>query len=92
MQSMQCNWSEMVSEPPITASLTDTELSLIADAPFPVLRWLNNTQPMERGMKVLTEVAGAEAGAEEQDGFIRQRLYSRSQMPRFKIESDFSFS
>ena len=82
----------MVSEPLITAWLTDTELSLIADAPFLVPRWLNNTQPMERGIKVLTEAAGAVAGAEQRDGFIRQRLYLRSQMPRFKIEYDFSFS
>ena len=64
MQSMQCNWSEIVSEPPITTWLTDTELSLIADAHFLVPRWLNNTQPMERGIKVLTEAAGALAGAE----------------------------
>ena len=85
------NLFEIVSEPAVTASLTNTELTHITDASFPAPRWLSNTQPVEKGIKVLTEAAGAVAGAEQRNGFIRQRLHSRSKMPRFVIKKDFSF-
>ena len=83
------DWSTMISEPPITSSLTEQQLDDIINTPFVVPRWLNHTQPVERGIKVLTEAAEAVTGAEARDGFIRQRLFSRHEIPKFKCKKDF---
>ena len=85
------DWRILVSEPPITASLSDDQLRKIEEAPLEDPGWLNHTQPVERGIKVLTEAATAVTGFDARDGFIRQRLYSRCHQPTFKNKKEYKF-
>ena len=63
---------ELKSEPTFIARLTDMEIDNTLGTPLQVLKWLNHTQAVERGIKVLSEVCTAVTGPVERDGFIRQ--------------------
>ena len=85
------DWKMLVSEPPIIACLSDDHLRSIEEAPLEDPGWLNHTQPVERGIKVLTEAATEVAGFDARDGYIRQRLYSRLHQPTFKSKKGYKF-
>ena len=81
---------ELVSEPPFIAKLTDDEIVNILDTPLVVPKWSNNTQSVERGIKLVSEACTAVTGKVERDGYIRQRIHSRKLMPQFNTKRDFN--
>ena len=84
------NWKqELVSEPPYIASLSDEEISSILTHPLQVPKWPNHTQAVERAVKAVTEASAAVSGFEERDGFIRQRIQSRKEMPSFETKANY---
>jgi hypothetical protein len=87
------NWeTELKSEPPYIAALTNEQLISILDTPLDVPKWPNHTQAVERGIKLLTEACTEVTGQRERDGYIRQRLFSRQLMPSFKTKGHFNFN
>ena len=66
------------------------EIDNILGTPLQVPKWLNHTQAVERGIKVLSEACTAVTGPVERDGFIRQRLFSRQVMPKFNTKKDYN--
>lgn len=85
------DWNkELVSEPPFIAKLTDDEIVNILDTPLVVPKWSNNTQSVERGIKLVSEACTAVTGKVERDGYIRQRIHSRKLMPQFNTKRDFN--
>ena len=48
-----------------------------------------HTQAVERHIKLLTEAAGRVSGSDQRDGYIRNVLKSRSDMPEFRSKKDF---
>ena len=81
---------ELQSEPPFIARLSDNELIKILDSPLQVPKWKNNTQAVERGIKLVTETCTAVTGQVERDGFIRQRMHSRKLMAKFNSKKDYN--
>ena len=52
------NWNEEFrTEPPFIASLSDEELLHIINTPLEVPKWPNNTQAVERAIKLVSEAA-----------------------------------
>ena len=85
------NWrKELQSEPPFIARLSDNELIKILESPLQVPKWKNNTQAVERGIKLITEACTSVTGQAERDGFIRQRMHSRKLMPKFNSKKDYN--
>ena len=80
---------ELNHEPPYIASLTDEEVTLILDNPLQVPKWPNHTQAVERAVKAVTEASSAVTGFKERDGFIRQRILSRKEMPSFETKANY---
>ena len=81
---------ELKSEPPFIASLTDEEVTMVLITPLKVPMWLNNTQAVERGIKLVTEASTVVTGQEERDGFIRVKMHSRDIMPMFNTKKDYN--
>ena len=50
---------ELKSELPFISRLSDDELIKILDSPLQVPKWKNNTQAVERGIKLVTEACTA---------------------------------
>ena len=87
------NWSqELKTEPPYIASLSNEELTSILDHPLQVPKWPNHTQAVERAVKAVSEACTAVSGFAERDGFIRQRVRSRKEMPSFETKKDYKLS
>ena len=72
---------ELVTEPPLTANLTDSELQDICDQPLQVAAFPVHTVAVERAVKVVTEAAAAVVGEERRHGWICSRLEHRRQLP-----------
>ena len=70
--------TELKTQPPFLASLSDEEVLYILEEPLNVPKWPNHTQTVERGIWVMTEACTEVAGYKARDGYIRQRLRSIS--------------
>lgn len=51
---------------------------------------LCHTQPVERGVKMVTEVSSLVADVEKRDGAIRSKILSRSNMSKFDTKKYFN--
>ena len=74
---------ELVTEPPLTADLSDAALLDIVQTPLQVDHYtIRCTQLpyVERAVKVVTEAAAAVVGEEQRHGFICSRLRHRQQL------------
>jgi len=49
----------------------------------------SHTQAVERHVRVVTEAAKAVYGAENRDGYIKAKLKSRKEMPKFNSKKDY---
>ena len=66
------DWKKSLeTEPPYTSKISDEDIVKIIDQPLQVPKWLNHTQAVERGIKVLTKACIAVTGRVERDGFIK---------------------
>ena len=83
--------TELNTEPPFLASLSDEEVLGILEKPLSIPNWPNHTQSGERGIRVMTEACTEVVGYKARDGYIRQRLSSRRIKPTFRTKKHFSF-
>lgn len=72
--------AELVTEPPLTADLSDAALLDIVQTPLQVDHYPVHTVAVERAVKVVTEAAVAVVGEEQRHGFICSRLRHRQQL------------
>lgn len=82
------DWSKDVHEPPLVKHLSDDELIQCIEVPLEVPNYPCHTQMVERAVKNVTEAAGLVVGQNERDGFIRQRIKSRTIIPKFESKKD----
>lgn len=83
---------ELVTEPPLTADLTDADLQDICDHPLQVAAFPVHTVAVERAVKVVTEAAAAVLGEERRHGWICSRLEHRRQLPNIASKHTFVWS
>ena len=79
-----------ITEPPITANLTDAEIENIRSEPLAVGAYPVHTVAVERGVKVVTEAAGLVVGEEQRHGYICSRLKHRRELPAFENKASFT--
>lgn len=89
------NWqTTQLAEPPVTKHLSTDLLTDIqrgsADLP-PLTSFCNNTQAVERCIKMVTDASSIVVGMEARDGLIRSKLEGRKRLPRFETKKDYSF-
>lgn len=85
------NWEVVsITEPPLTLSNTAEQIMAINDTPMVVPDYANNTQSVERCIKLVTDAAKAVCGNEARDGFITARVASRTRMPIFDTKEQFA--
>ena len=73
----------VVQEPSFTCSKSTAEIQSYLDIPYSPPQFSCHTQSTERCVKLVTEAAAAVCGQEARDGYIRARLHSREEMPKF---------
>ena len=73
------------SEPPLTASFSDQDLSDLIRNPLVIPFFPCHTQPVERAIKLVTEAASTVMGMEAQDSHIRRKIRSRKENFRFVL-------
>ena len=82
-----------LTEPPVTKSMKDQVLDMISSKSSRQLLLISHfpchTQAVEQCIKLVTEASGAVCGVTSRDGFIRSRIVSRSEMPRFESKRDY---
>ena len=66
----------------MTVSLPDDEINNFLINPMECLAYPCHTQSVERGIQLISEAASHVIGAENRDGFIRQRMRSRKELGR----------
>ena len=82
------DWSEELTEPPLTLSLTTVEIKQFLDAPMQVPSWSSHTQSVERLVKKVTEAAAHVYTQERRDGYIRGQEASAELMARNRSKQD----
>lgn len=84
----------MSCEPPITSRLSKEDLAAIVDDPVNYRNELKeiycHTQPVERGVKMVTEASSIIADVDRRDGAIRAKIFSRKSMPKFDSKKHFN--
>lgn len=87
------DWQDCnVTEPPLTKNLTIGELEDMVAMEIPDRNrfpYPNNTQAVERTVKIVTEVSQMVCGFETRHGMILTKLHSRKIMPKFESKSDY---
>lgn len=85
------NWNETIYEPPITKKigLKDLEEMISTNEKNNFPSFPCHTQAVERHVKLVTEASLAVVGAENRDGFIRSRIKSREEIPKFGTKMNF---
>jgi hypothetical protein len=73
-----------LSEPPLTLSLTNSDLMAIKESPFAVPDYPCHTQAVERAVRHVSSVIGQEA----RDGFIRQRIQASKELKSHASKRD----
>ena len=81
--------AECLSEPPLTRNKTEAEILSFKETPFDVPKYPCHTQAVERAIRLVSEASAAVVGKEARDGFIRQRIEARKELPTFKTKRDF---
>ena len=84
------NWeAECLSEPPLTRNKTENEILSYKETPFVVSKYPCHTQAVERAIRLVSEASAAVVDKKARDGFIRQRIEARKELPTFKTKRDF---
>ena len=81
--------AEILSEPPLTRNKTEAEILSFKEAPFAVPKYPCHTQAVERAVRLVSEASAAVVGKDARNGFIRQRIEARKELPRFKTKQEF---
>lgn len=82
------SWSEGVSEPPLTCSLSTSEVKNFINTPMKVPNWPCHTQSIERVVKMVTEASAKYFSQEKRDGGIRAQETSRRLMSKNESKQD----
>ncbi|KAG0718100.1 hypothetical protein GWK47_007861 [Chionoecetes opilio] len=82
------SWSEDVSEPPLTCSLSTSEVKNFVNTPMEVLNWPCHTQSIERVIKMVTEASAKYFSHEKRDEGIRAQETSRGLMSKNELKQD----
>jgi hypothetical protein len=82
------SWLEGVSEPPLTCSISSSELKKFINIPMQVFDWPCHTQSIERVVKMVTEASGKYFSQEKRDGGIRAQETSRRLMSKNESKKD----
>ena len=82
------NWSENVSEPPLTCSLSTTDVKKFIKTPMQVPKWPCHTQSIERVVKMVTEASAKYFSQNKRDGAIRTHEASRRLMSKNESKKD----
>ena len=77
-----------MSEPPLTCSLSTTEVKNFINTPMEVLNWPCHTQSIERVVKMVTEVSAKYFSQDKRDGGIRAQETSRRLMSKNESKQD----
>lgn len=72
---------ELITEPPLTSSLSAQDLEKIRTEPLQVAHYPIHTVAVERTVRVVTEAASAVVGEEQRHGFVCNRLRHRKKLP-----------
>lgn len=88
------DWKNVSCEPPITSLMSEKDLAEIVDDPTKYQQELKeiycHTQPVERGVKMVTEASSIIADVDKRDGAIRAKIVSRKLMPKFDSKKHFN--
>ncbi|ESN92993.1 hypothetical protein HELRODRAFT_165143 [Helobdella robusta] len=81
-----------ITEPPLTKDITTEALEqMIMDIPNNIefLKLPCHTQAVERMIKLVTEASLSVCGEKARDGFIRTKLASQNDIPKFETKKHF---
>ena len=78
-----------ITEPPLTLSMTDAQITAFKTSPFDVPHYPCHTQAVERGVCLVSEASSKVVGQKAKDGFIRQRIHARKEVKNFTTKKDF---
>ena len=81
--------TSQLSEPPLTALLTNEQLIAIKDAPLKVADYPCHTQAVERAVRLVSEASACVIGHDARNGFIRQRIQARKELKTHASKKDF---
>ena len=83
------NWeTEPCTEPPLTMDMDLNMVMSAMGAPLSLPAFPNNTQAVERMVRVVSEAATRRVGHMARDGLILQLLESRKLVPKFNTKKD----
>lgn len=82
----------VITEPPLTQMLTIVEIDslIVSKETKSIPKYPCHTQAVERHIKLVTEASASVCGEATRDGFIRNRIQSRTAMPRFDTKCQFN--
>ena len=78
-----------ITEPPLTLSMTDAQITAFKTSPFDVPHYPCHTQAVERGICLVSEASSKVVGQKAREGFLRQRIYARKELKKFATKKDF---
>lgn len=88
------DWKSVSCEPAVTSFMSKHDLTEIVDDPTNYKEELKDiychTQPVERGVKMVTEASAIIADVDKRDGAIRAKILSRKLMPKFDSKKHFN--
>ena len=85
------NWNDAKFEPVLTASIPTEELKLFLDVPMKVptwAHWPNNTQSVERCIRLVSEAGKEVTGQERRDGLVLSKIAACKILPANRSKSD----
>lgn len=85
------DWSEKLTEPPLTCSLTTKNIKKFVASPMKVPDWPSHTQSVERLVKRVTEASAHVYSHGTRDGYIRSQEASAELMSRNRSKQDMVF-
>ena len=82
------DWSEKLTEPPLTCSLTTKNIKEFVASPMKVPDWPSHTQSVERLVKRVTEASAHVYSHGRRDGYIRSQEASAELMSKNRSKQD----
>lgn len=88
------DWKQVsIAEPPLTVHISKDELQrFVANREVPLIdfpKFPCHTQSVERCVKLVTEASASVCGADSKDGFIRVRIETQNNMPKFETKGQY---
>ena len=78
-----------LTEPPLTLSLSDSQIISFKETPFKVPNYPCHTQAVKRAVRLVSEASSKVVGQKARDGYIRQRICARKELKKFATKRDF---